>query len=73
MTDLKERLKDGTVSEYTWLETKEMVTDGLTKERMENKYLKKIVVLNKLEANDKINIVRCKDDKIKMTRILVSL
>ena len=46
ITDLKEKLEDGSVESYCWLSTRDMVADALTKESKETGILRDIVMEN---------------------------
>ena len=67
MTDLKEKLKDGDNTEFSWLETKDMVVDFLTKEKTETVELDKVIIRKKFKKIDeKRNTAMCDGDIVKM-------
>ena len=70
VTELKEKLLEGEVKSYQWLSTKEMGTDGLTKEMEMAEGLKKLLKEGKCEMVKKeVNKVVCEKDEIKMLNI----
>ena len=46
ITDLKEKLMDGQVESYSWLNTKNMVADIMTKEGVDNNAISQILIEN---------------------------
>ena len=48
--DMKEKLEDGNIDKFGWLEMKEMISDVLTKEKFSNTDMEKVVGDNRLDA-----------------------
>ena len=73
MTDLKEKLIDGEVSAYSWIETRAMTADVLTKEGVEVENVLEVVRENVFrKANSKQNIVVFREGKMIMMNPLVA-
>ena len=65
MTDLKEKLASGVISSYSWVDTKSMVADVLTKESGDTEKVLEIVRENVLEiAHSKKCLVVYEDGEI---------
>ena len=71
ITDLKKRLEDGSIQSYSWLDTKDMVADLLTKESKDDDAILDIVQENKFkQAQNEDNLVHFDDGEIKMTNMI---
>ena len=67
LTDMKEKLEDTSVESYSWLRTKEMIADILTKECKDNPEIHKILLENKFcYARNTKNLVSCVNGEINM-------
>ena len=67
MTDLKEKLANGAVSSYSWIDTKSMVADVLAKENGDTEKVMEVVRENLLEiAHSKKILVEFEDGEIVM-------
>ena len=73
MTDLKEKLIDGEVSAYSWIETRAMTADVLTKEGVEVENVLEVVRENVFrKANSKQNMVVFREGEMMMMNPLVA-
>ena len=73
MTDLKEKLIDGEVSAYSWIETRAMTADVLTKEGVEVENVLEVVRENVFrKANSKQNMVVFREGEKMMMNPLVA-
>ena len=70
IVDLKERLVDGDVFSYSWLLTKNMSADMMTKEMQLPSFLEDVILKNVLDLPQPlINEVRAIGTEIQMTNI----
>ena len=68
--DLKDRLLEGDVSSYSWLSTRDMMADCMTKEMKMPESLEDVLLENKLTLNKPyMNEVRNVDGEIRMMNI----
>lgn len=68
ITDLKEKLEDNSVDSYSWLDTKDMTADILTKECKDDPEVHNIFLRNIFcQAKNKNNIVSCVDGEIRIS------
>ena len=68
--EMKERLIKGDVKSYQWIPTKEMWSDGLTKEMEMAEGLRKLLKTGNCEIKkEELNKVVCESDEIKMVNI----
>ena len=67
VTDMKDRLYDGKIKSYSWLDGRDMVADVLTKEAKPHDDLKDITIGNRFRnAFAEDNIVKCVEGEIKL-------
>ena len=67
MADLKQKLLDKSVTAFSWIETKAMTADVLTKEGGDVENMLEVVRENVFrKANSKNNMVVCKDGELMM-------
>ena len=67
---LKERLMEGDVKSYQWIPTKEMWSDGLTKEMEMAEGVRKLMKTGVCELQKKeVNKVVCERDEVRMLNI----
>ena len=67
ITDLKERLLEGNITSYSWLSTKDMYADLLTKEMLIPQHLEDFIYNNDLKLlKSPINQVKAVGSKIKV-------
>ena len=72
MTDLKQKLVDGDVSVYSWIPTKAMTADVLTKEGGDIENVLEVVRENLFrEANSEQNMVVYSDSEMMMKNPIV--
>ena len=72
MTDLKQKLEDGDVTAYSWIETKSMTADILTKEGGEVENILEVVRENLFrKANSEHNMVVFSEAEMMMKNPLV--
>jgi hypothetical protein len=65
--DMKEMLKDGRVESFCWLDTKDMISDTLTKEAKPNDDLEAMVLEGTFKNSDKeYNKEFCEHEEVKM-------
>ena len=68
--EMKEKLRDGDISSYQWVSTKQIWADGLTKEMEMTEGLRKLLKEGKYEmVKEDINKVICENEEIKMLNI----
>ena len=68
--EMKEKLRDGEITSYLWVSTKNIWADGLTKEMTMTEGLRKLLKEGKCEMVTKdINKVICENEEIKMLNI----
>ena len=68
--EMKEMLRDGNISSYQWVSTKDIWADGLTKEMAMTAGMRKLLKEGKCDMVHKdINKVICQDEEIKMLNI----
>merc|ERR1711873_197558 len=68
--EMKEKLRDGEINSYQWVSTKQIWTDGLTKEMAMTEGLRRLLKEGKCEMVTKdINKVICENEEIKMSTI----
>ena len=68
--EMKEKLRDGEITSYQWVSTKNIWADGLTKEMTMTEGLRKLLKEGKCEMVTKdINKVICENEEIKMLNI----
>ena len=71
VTDLKEKLEDGLVESYSWLETKDMVADVLTKECKNNGDVDDILIDNVWKnVKNEDNLVSCMNGEIQLRNVV---
>ena len=67
VTDMKDRLYDGKIKSYSWLDGRDMVADVLTKEAKPHDDLKDITIGNRFRnAFAEDNIIKCVEGEIKL-------
>ena len=67
---MKEKLIKGDVKSYQWIPTKEMWSDGLTKEMEMAEGLRKLLKTGNCEIRkEEVNKVVCEGDEVKMLNI----
>ena len=67
---LKEKLVDGEIVAYQWIPTKEMWSDGLTKEMEMAEGVRNLLNTGKCEIReDELNKVVCKNNEMRMKNI----
>ena len=72
VTELKDKLRDGEIECYCWLESHEMVADTLTKEGINNKYLDELKKNGQFHfAFDAKNMVFHQNNEIKLENISI--
>merc|ERR1711867_166108 len=65
--EMKEMLRNGNISSYQWVSTKNIWADGLTKEMSMTEGMRKLLQEGRCDMVTKdINKVICKDEEIKM-------
>merc|ERR1712112_631426 len=68
--DMKDKLREGDVTSYQWISTKDMWADRLTKEKLMTDGVRNLLKEGKCEAmTGNVNKVICKDEEIKMLNI----
>ena len=68
--EMKERLIKGEIKSYQWIPTKEMWSDGLTKEMEMAEELRRLLKTGICEIKkEEVNKVVCENDEIKMLNI----
>ena len=68
--ELKDSLMEGDVKSYQWIPTREMWSDGLTKEMEMAEGLRKMMKIGTCDLrNDEVNKVVCENDEVKMLNI----
>ena len=68
--EMKEKLRDGEITSYQWVSTRNIWADGLTKEMTMTEGLRKLLKEGKCEMVTKdINKVICENEEIKMLNI----
>ena len=73
IADMKEKLMEKKVNAYEWIETKKMVADMLTKEKLETKDMDDIVRRNEYDGLEKQKLKVIADDlEIRMLLLDVS-
>jgi hypothetical protein len=67
ITDMKDMLQDGRVSSFSWLDTRDMIADTLTKEAKPNMDLELMMLEGEFKHSDKEdNMVFCENEEVKM-------
>ena len=68
--DMKEKLREGDITSYQWISTKDIWADGLTKEKTMTDGVRKLLKEGKCETmTENINKVICNEEEIKMLNI----
>ena len=68
--EMKEKLRDGDITSYQWVSTKNIWADGLTKEMPMTEGVRKLLQEGKCEmVKENINKVICEQEEIKMLNI----
>merc|ERR1712002_1265992 len=68
--DMKEKLREGDITSYQWISTKDIWADGLTKEKTMTDGVRNLLKEGKCEAmTENVNKVICKEEEIKMLNI----
>ena len=72
MTDLKEKLIEKEVESYSWLDTRDMIADVLTKECKENDAITEILSKGKLRvASNEENLVHFENGEFKLENVKI--
>merc|ERR1712112_675979 len=68
--DMKEKLREGDITSYQWISTKDIWADGLTKEKTMTDGVRKLLKEGECEMMiENINKVICEEEEIKMLNI----
>ena len=72
VADLKEKLVENEVESYSWLDTKDMIADILTKECKENDDIVKILIEGKLRiALNEDNLVHYENEEFRLENVKI--